>query len=145
MRRLFLSTILVVLSLGPFAQAEEAPLRDQILEAYQAITEAFELQDSSAIEALTTADHIAITPYYGGAKPIAFQLTWASELIFTQRPISPLIVEAVGEDVAVLRFKAEMEGSFRGKPLPKKAAITLIWQKVDGTWLERLYQETPIE
>ncbi len=145
MRSLLLTSLLLALVLAVPAKAEEPSLEDQILEAYQAINEAFELQDRSAIEAMTTPDHIAITSYYDGAKGLDFQLATAGDLIFTQKPIPPLVVESVGEDVAILRFSAEMHGSFKGKVLPSKAAITLIWQKVDGKWLERLYQETPID
>lgn len=144
MRYLLLPLLVLVMTLSLSLRADEPGLKDEIMEAYQAINEAFELQDRSAIEALTTADHIAITHYYGGAKDLDFQLETASDLIFTQKPIPPMTVEAIGEDVAILRFTAEMEGSFKGKPLAKMAAITLIWQKVDGKWLERLYQETPI-
>ncbi len=127
------------------AQADDEVLRVEIKKAYQAIAEAFELQDSSAIKALTTPEHVAITSYYDGAKPIDFQLEHAADLVFTQKPISDLHVEAIGKDVAVLRFTAEMEGSFKGVALPSRAAVTMIWQKVEGGWLERLYQETPLD
>ncbi len=145
MRPILLSLTLVLGLLSPPALAADAELRAEILEAYQAINEAFELQDRSAIEALTTKDHIAITPYYDGWQTLDFQLDTASNLIFTQKPISEMQVRAIGSDVALLYFIAEIDGSFKGKPIAHKAAVTLIWQKVDGKWLERLYQETPLD
>ncbi len=129
--------------LTPPAVADEA-MEAEILEAFEAITEAFELQDASAIEALTTKDHVAITSYYGGPMDLKEQIATASDFILTQKPISKIVVQPIGPDVAVVRFIAEMHGSFKGEPIPSKAAVTMIWQRQDGKWLERLYQETPL-
>ncbi len=145
MRLPFAIQIVLLLLIATPLQADEARVRDEILTAFQAVTEAFQLQDRSAIEALTTKDHIAITSYYNGAKGMDFQLSTASDLIFTQKPISEMHVETLGQDVALLRFTAEMSGSFKGQALPSKAEITILWQKVEGKWLERLYQETPLD
>ncbi len=143
-RLVFAIALFTLAAFASPASADET-LKADILEAYQAINEAFELQDASAIEALTTEDHVAITSYYDGAMDLDQQLATAADLIFTQKPVSEMVVQAIGPDVAVLRFTAEMHGSFKGEPIPSKAAVTLIWQRQDGKWLERLYQETPLE
>ncbi len=136
--------LLLVLPTWP-AKADDVTLRREIIAAFEAITLAFEQQDRAAIKALTTPDHIAITPYYGGAKDIDYQLETAKDLIFTQKPISELRIEAIGPTAALLYFVAEMGGSYKGKPLAPRAGVTLIFQKEDGKWLEHVYQETPLD
>lgn len=142
--RAFAPALLALLLATLPAQADEA-LRREILAAYEAINKAFEAQDRPAIEALATSDHVAITSYYDGAVTIAEQLKTADELIFSQTPVSAIEIEPLGTDGAVQRFTAEMSGSFKGRPVPAKAAVTLIWVKEDGKWKERLYQETPLD
>ncbi len=42
------------------------------------------------------------------------------------------------------RFDSAMQGSYRGQEVPAKVAITILWERQDGEWRQRFYQQTPL-
>lgn len=139
-----LVTMTSMLFLAFGVRAQDADLFDEIMRAYAAINIAFEQQDTAAITAMTAADHVAITPEYGGALGLADQLGTVPDLDFTQTPVGEIAVASLSQDVALMTFTADMTGTYRGEPIARRSVITIIWLRQDGTWRERLYQETPV-
>lgn len=53
-------------------------------------------------------------------------------------------VVLLGDDAALVTFEKSYDGTFAGKPLPKRVFVSALWSKEDGRWLQAFYQETAI-
>ena len=134
-------TILVTAGLSP-ARAGEAETIDAIIKAAAALDRAFESQESKAVKTLMTPDHVAVTPFYDGPQTVADQLASLPELKYEQKIDGKPTVAVLCPDAAARTFKAELNGSFEGKPIASKVFVSEIWVKRDGAWAEKLYQVT---
>jgi ketosteroid isomerase-like protein len=112
--------------------------------AAEALDKAFEEQDANSIAALTTPDHIAVTPYYDGPQSTAEQIASLSDLVYAQENLDEPTVTLLGPDAAMRTFSAELKGTYKGKPIPSPAFITALMVRQDGKWLEKFYQVTRI-
>jgi ketosteroid isomerase-like protein len=137
-------TILVTAGLSP-ARAGEAETIDAIVKAAAALDQAFEAQDTKAVTDLMTPDHVAVTPYYDGPQTVADQLGSLPKLKYEQTIDSKPTVAVLCSDAAARTFKAELNGSFEGKPIASKVYVSEIWVKRDGAWAEKLYQVTALK
>jgi ketosteroid isomerase-like protein len=137
-------TILVTAGLSP-ARAGEAETIDAIIKAAAALDQAFEAQDTKAVTDLMTPDHVAVTPYYDGPQTVADQLGSLPKLKYEQTIDSKPTVAVLCSDAAARTFKAELNGSFEGKPIASKVYVSEIWVKRDGAWAEKLYQVTALK
>jgi len=137
-------TILVTAGLSP-ARAGEAETIDAIVKAAAALDQAFEAQDTKAVTDLMTPDHVAVTPYYDGPQTVADQLGSLPKLKYEQTIDSKPTVAVLCSDAAARTFKAELNGSFEGKPIASKVHVSEIWVKRDGAWAEKLYQVTALK
>lgn len=137
-------TILVTAGLSP-ARAGEAETIDAIVKAAAALDQAFEAQDTKAVTDLMTPDHVAVTPYYDGPQTVADQLGSLPKLKYEQTIDSKPTVAVLCSDAAARTFKAELNGSFEGKPIASKVFVSEIWVKRDGAWAEKLYQVTALK
>ncbi len=133
------------LGLASPAFASSSDTRAEVIQAYEAINDAFERQDLDAINALRTSDHVSVSSSRDATVDVGERLARAPLEDFKRTPTSEIIVEEIVPGVAVQRFQASMEGSRDGRPVPSDVVITIIWQQQeDGRWLERLYQHTPL-
>jgi ketosteroid isomerase-like protein len=137
-------TILITAGLSP-ARAGEAETIDAIVKAAAALDQAFEAQDTKAVTDLMTPDHVAVTPYYDGPQTVADQLGSLPKLKYEQTIDSKPTVAVLCSDAAARTFKAELNGSFEGKPIASKVYVSEIWVKRDGAWAEKLYQVTALK
>ena len=137
-------TILVTAGLSP-ARAGEAETIDAIVKAAAALDQAFEAQDTKAVTDLMTPDHVAVTPYYDGPQTVADQVGSLPKLKYEQTIDSKPTVAVLCSDAAARTFKAELNGSFEGKPIASKVYVSEIWVKRDGAWAEKLYQVTALK
>ncbi len=137
-------TILVTAGLSP-ARAGEAETIDAIVKAAAALDQAFEAQDTKAVTDLMTPDHVAVTPYYDGPQTVADQLGSLPKLKYEQTIDGKPTVAVLCSDAAARTFKAELNGSFEGKPIASKVYVSEIWVKRDGAWAEKLYQVTALK
>jgi hypothetical protein len=110
-----------------------------------ALDHAFERQDAEAIKALTTPDHVAVTPYYGAPQTVAEQTTSLPDLKYAQTNIGAVAVTLLGSDAAMRGFTADLDGTFMGKPIPKRVFVNSIMVRQDGQWRERFYQVTAMK
>ena len=137
-------TILVTAGLSP-ARAGEAETIDAIIKAAAALDQAFERQDTKAVKDLMTPDHVAVTPYYDGPQTVADQVGSLPKLKYEQTIDGKPTVAVLCSDAAARTFKAELNGSFEGKPIASKVFVSEIWVKRDGAWAEKLYQVTALK
>ncbi len=129
-------------------QGSPQETRKQILQAYDALNRAVERADSRALRSMTTADHVCVAaangedaqrrrPLYERVKDPGFQG-------FRRRTLSEVAIDELAPGLAMQRFEAALEGKAGGKALPERVAVTILWQRRDGRWLERFYQHTPL-
>ena len=137
-------TILVTAGLSP-ARAGEAETIDAIIKAAAALDQAFERQDTKAVKDLMTPDHVAVTPYYDGPQTVADQVGSLPKLKYEQTIDGKPTVAVLCSDAAARTFRAELNGSFEGKPIASKVFVSEIWVKRDGAWAEKLYQVTALK
>ncbi|HUU24914.1 MAG TPA: nuclear transport factor 2 family protein [Methyloceanibacter sp.] len=106
------------------------------------LDEAFEAQNAAAIKALMTADHLAVTPYYGTPQTVDELIASLPDLKYEQTNLSEPKVALLGRDVAMRTLTAKLDGTYKGTPFAHKVFITAIVVRQGGTWLERFYQVT---
>jgi hypothetical protein len=132
-------------ALGTFAaRAGDAETIAAINTAAAALDAAFEKDDVGAVKALMAPDHIAVAPYYDGPQTVADQAASLPDLQYGQTIVGDVSVALLRPDAALRSFTAELEGRFRGRPLPRRVFIGSIWVKQNGAWVEKFYQVTAL-
>jgi hypothetical protein len=128
------------------ADADDAATVNAVKVAFAALDDAFARRDEDAIKRLMTADHLAVSSYYGAPKSVAEQIASLPDLTkFKETPLSGVVVSLLGSDAAAITFTANNEGTFKGRPLPSPVFVTSLYVKRDGKWQERLYQTTVLK
>lgn len=126
------------------ASAEDTDLAAELSQASAALDQAFVDHDRAAIEALTTDDHVAMTPFYGRPFTIPQQFAVLDSLIITGVDRSAPTTVALGPDAAMVTYENSYQGSYDGAPLSERVYVTEIWVREGGAWLQRQFQETPL-
>lgn len=106
------------------------------------LDEAFESQNASAIKALMTTDHVAVTPYYASPQSVDEQIASLPDLKYEQTNITEPTVTLLAPDVAMRTLTAKLDGTYKGESISGKVFVTSIMAKRDGKWLEQFYQVT---
>ncbi len=135
--------ILIVLGSLLVVAGGRADVREEVENAKQVLRAAFDSGDARVVEQRTTADHLAITTGYQFFSQ-ADQLTTLSDYKVSSYEVAGLQVIPLTEDVSQLTFRAEIEGTFRGRQLPSKIRVVETWVRRDGKWLQASYQSTPV-
>jgi ketosteroid isomerase-like protein len=126
------------------APASEAEVVAAVNNAADALDEAFEKQDAAKIKELMAQDHLAVTPYYDGPQSVAEQIASLRDLKYTQTNLGKVRVELLGADAALRTFNAQLKGTFKGKPIPRRVYVTEVFVKDKGSWVEKFYQVTAL-
>ena len=95
-------------------------------------------------QAADDSDHSAVTPYYDGPQSVADQVASLPDLKYAQTIVGDVSVAMLGPDTALRSFTAELSGSFKGRPIPRRAFVSSVWVKQDGAWVEKFYQVTAL-
>jgi hypothetical protein len=127
------------------AVADDAATIDEIKNAATVLDKAFTDQDVALIESMMTADHLATTPYYHKVMTVSEQLETIDEFKARLFDVTNENVDLLDDGAAVITFEKSYEGTFMGEPLPARVFVSSLWEKSDGKWLQRLYQETAID
>ena len=114
------------------AQASDADTIEAVNQAAADLDKAFEKQDADSAKKLMTPDHVAVTPYYDGVQSVDDQLSSLAELEYGQTVIGEVTVELLDSDAALRTFAAKLEGTFKGRPIPRRVFVSEIWVKHDG-------------
>jgi ketosteroid isomerase-like protein len=145
-RKLVFSVLVFALAAGiNCARAGEPATVAAINAASAALDDAFERQSAEDIKRMVTADHIAVTPYYGSPQTVAEQIATLPDLKYTQTITGEAKVKVLGPDAGIRTFTARLDGTYKGKPIPADVFVTSIMVREDGQWRERLYQVTAMQ
>ena len=146
MYKLVLSLCVAALIAGVnLARAGEPGIVAAINAASAALDDAFERQSAEDIKRMMTADHIAVTPYYGSPQTAAQQIASLPELKYEQTITGEVRVDVLGPDAGVRTFTARLEGTYKGDPIPPYVFVTSIMVRQDGMWREKFYQVTALQ
>ena len=118
---------------------------EAIRTVFAALDDAFERRDENAILSMTTADQVTIMPNFAGPQPLTESLRSLSDVKIEKRVVSEFAVTVLGPDAALVTHVADMEGTYRGEPLPSRAFVSGIMVRRDGRWLEKTYQVTTLK
>jgi hypothetical protein len=144
---LFAITLLAVVTLsgawtGASAQSKAKPAdSDQmIIDNSRATWEAYKSRNIAAMKALTAKEYAsnAVT----GPSNLQQDIDTIAKLTIESFTIDEPKVTWVTKDVAILRYKADLKGSYDGKPFGPVHA-TEVWVNREGKWWIISYQETP--
>ena len=117
MRTTALLVLVFCLAAGlPQARAGEAETIAAVNAAAAALDDAFERQSADEISHMMTADHIAVSSYYGAPQTVAEQIASLPELKYEQTIIGAVKVDVLGPDAAMRTFTARLDGTYLGKP-----------------------------
>jgi len=145
MRRLLIAvSMLIYVVSGASAQTADMATVEAIDDIVGRLDEAFEARNATAAKALMTADHIAVTPYYGTPQSVDQVIATLADYKIEQTDLSQPTVSLLGPDSAMRTWTAKLEGTFADKAVSDTVFITSILIKQDGKWLERFYQVTTL-
>jgi Domain of unknown function (DUF4440) len=142
--RVVLTVVVFALFPAILASADNAAIVAEVTQAKVALDQAFQDRDATKIEAMVTPDHLSVTSYYGVPFTTDDQLATLAEFDAHYFDFTEPTVTVFSEDSAMVTFENSYVGTFQGRPLPSRVFVSEIWQKQNGTWLQGLYQETPI-
>jgi ketosteroid isomerase-like protein len=103
--------------------------------------EAYKSRNVAAIKALTADDYAAYTQ--AGPSNLQQDIDTIEKLTIESFTIDEPKVAWATKDVAILRYKCDLKGSFDGKPF-KPVYATEVWVNRGGKWRIVSYQETPV-
>jgi len=127
------------------AQSNEAEVVTAIDAAAGTLDEAFVAGDAEGIRSMMTEDHMAVAPFYESPLSVDEQIASMSDLTgYNQSVVGNVSVSLLAPDVALRTFMADLEGSYKGKPLPKRVFINETLVKRNDLWIERFYQVTAL-
>ncbi len=116
-------------------------LDKMIVEKSRATWEAYKNRNIGAMKALTADDYAsnAVT----GASNLKQDIATIDKLTIESYSLDDPKVSWVTKDVAILRYKCDLKGSYNGKPFAPVYA-TEVWVNRGGKWQIVSYQETPV-
>jgi hypothetical protein len=140
-------TLLAVASLagaltGATVKTKPKGASDQtIINNSRAVWEAYKNRNIAAMKALTAPEYAsnAVT----GPSDLKQDIDTIDKLTIERYTIDDPKVTWVTKDVAILRYKADLKGSYDGKPFGP-AYATEVWVNRGGRWQIVSYQETPV-
>jgi len=124
------------------AKAAGAGPSDQMLiDNSRATWEAYKSRNVAAMRALTAEEYAAYTQ--AGPTNLQQDIDTIAKLTIESFTIDEPKVTWATKDVAILRYKCDLKGSFDGKPF-KPVYATEVWVNRGGKWRIVSYQETPV-
>jgi Domain of unknown function (DUF4440) len=105
------------------------------------VWEAYKNRNVAAIQALTGEDYVSYTQ--AGPSNLQQDIATIDKLTIESYTLDDPKVTKPAKDVAILRYKCDLKGSFDGKPF-KPAYATEVWVSRGGKWQIVSYSETPV-
>ena len=119
----------------------KSSLDKMIVEKSRATWEAYKNRNIDAMKALTGDDYASYA--LTGASNLKQDIATIDKLTIEAYTIDDPKVSWVTRDVAILRYKCDLKGSYDGKPFAPVYA-TEVWVNRGGRWQIVSYQETPV-
>jgi hypothetical protein len=112
-----------------------------IIDNSRATWEAYKKKDIAAMKALTAEEYSAYTQ--AGPSNLQQDIADIKKLTIASYTIDEPKVTWATKDVAILRYKCDLKGSFDGKPF-KSVYASEVWVNRGGKWRIISYTETPV-
>lgn len=112
-----------------------------LIDTSRATWEAYKSRDLAAMRALTAGEYVAYT--LAGPTNLQQDIDTIQKLTIESYTIDEPKVTWVTKDVAILRYKSDLKGSFDGKTF-RPVYATEVWVNRGGKWQIVSYQETPV-
>jgi ketosteroid isomerase-like protein len=116
-------------------------LDQMIIDRSKEVWEAYKNRNIPAIQALTGEDYVSFTQ--GGPSNLQQDIATIGKLTIESYTLDDPKVSRAAKDVAILRYKCDLKGSFDGKPF-KPVYATEVWVNRGGKWQIVSYSETPV-
>jgi hypothetical protein len=123
------------------AKTAGAASDQMLIDNSRAVWEAYKSRNVEAMKALTAPEYAAYTQ--AGPTNLQQDIDTIAKLTIEAFTIDEPKVSWATKDVAVLRYKCDLKGSFDGKPF-KPVYATEVWVNRGGKWQIISYQETPV-
>jgi ketosteroid isomerase-like protein len=115
---------------------------DQMLiDNSRATWEAYKARNIAGIKALTASDYVSFTQ--AGPSNLQQDIDTIDKLTIESFSVDDPKVTWATKDVAILRYKCDLKGSFDGKPF-KPIYATEVWVNRGGKWQIVSYSETTV-
>ncbi|MBD0373274.1 MAG: nuclear transport factor 2 family protein [Pyrinomonadaceae bacterium] len=116
-------------------------LEETIMKMEKQAWEAVKARDAKAFSDLFAADGY-MADNAGFATRASFLQT-LPDLVITQYTLTDFKVMMIDKDAAIITYKANVKGSFKGQAFPPNPAyVSSIWAKRGGKWMAVYHQET---
>ena len=122
-------------------KSKTGPSDQMIIEKSRATWEAYKNRNKAAMSALTAKEYASNS--VTGPSTLQEDLETIDKLTIESYTIDEPKVTWATKDVAILRYKAQLKGSYDGKPFVPVYARE-VWVNRGGKWQILSYQETPI-
>ena len=116
-------------------------LAQMIMNKSKETWEAYKSRNIASIKALTGEDYVS-SPLSGPSN-LQQDIATIDKLTIESYTLDDPKVSKVTKDVAILRYKCDLKGSFDGKPF-KPVYATEVWVNRGGKWQIISYTETPL-
>ncbi|CAN5804297.1 hypothetical protein BH20ACI3_BH20ACI3_41660 [soil metagenome] len=116
-------------------------LDQMIMDRSKETWEAYKSKNIVAIKALTAEDYVAYT--LTGPSNLQQDIATIDKLTIESYTLDDPKVSKATKDVAILRYKYDLKGSFDGKPF-RPVYATEVWVNRRGKWQIVSYTETPV-
>jgi hypothetical protein len=119
----------------------ESSLEEAILSMERRAWEAVKARDAKAFTDLFAADGLMADSM--GFSTRAGFLQVLPDLTIDQYMLNDVKVMMIDKNAALITYKADVKGSFKGKAFPANPAfVSSIWARRDGKWMTVYHQET---
>lgn len=117
--------------------------RAKVLQSLRTLNNAYVKKDLDAMKKLMADDHLAILGS-GQRQTKEEHLKSLADLKLTEYTMDDIKTTMPAKDMVIVTYKSTVKGAFKGVELPAKIMASSVWANRNGTWLEVLYQETPL-
>jgi hypothetical protein len=126
---------------GASANKVKDSLEETIISMEKRAWEAVKMRDAKAFSDLFAADGMMADS--AGFSNRASFLQTLPELIISQYTLTDFKVMMIDKDSALITYKADVKGSFKGQAFPPNPAyVSSVWAKRGGKWMAVYHQET---
>lgn len=103
--------------------------------------EAVKARDAKAFSGLFATEGLLADD--GGFTTQPAFLQTLNDLIITDYTLSDVKVMMIDKDAALITYKADAKGSYKGQPFPPNPTyVSTVWSKRGGKWMAVYHQET---
>jgi hypothetical protein len=119
----------------------KSSLEETIISMEKRAWEAVKARDTKAFSDLFAADGLMADSMGFSTREGFFKTL--PDLTINEYTLSDLKVMMIDKDSALITYKAEVKGSFKGQAFPPNPAyVSSIWTKRNGKWIAIYHQET---